>query len=235
MVTQVLHRADEDLKKKSTKPSPATPSGLCQTGRAGGSGRAEAREGHVETSVAQSQPPHPGTHSAALGAKQRQRRRCALAVPHSQAGAAGLGRGHPAASGAQDKELPAAPGALTRASLWAQPHRCRTLAQGWLQCSVPAFTAPGRRQLTLSGQGEMLPGSCSRSWRLAGKGRLYPLVFQRNTAEPTKAGWGCPGRARDASPAGVCFPGDRAAQGLMLPHMSCVPRRWQLLHRQRGT
>ena len=94
---------------------------------------------------------------------------------------------------------------------------------------MPAFTPPGRCQLTLSGQGEPLPGSCSRSWGLAGKGRLYPLVSQRIQQSRQRQWGGTPAGARDASPVGGCLPGDRARPGA---DVSCVPRRWQLLHKE---
>ena len=138
--------------KKPTQPAPAVP-WLCTFGAVACARQAElgglrrgrgkrGEQGHVEVSVAQSQHLHPGTHSAAPRAKQHQHCRCAPAAPPSQAGAAGLGRGCPAACRAQDKELPAAPGALTRAPLCAQPRAAPGAAAPWPRAGSSAECLP---------------------------------------------------------------------------------------------
>lgn len=97
---------------------------------------------HVEVSVAQSQHLHPGTQAAPRAEQHQHHHCCALASPPSQAGAAGLGRGCPAACRARDKELPEAPDALTRALLCAQPQAAPGTAAPWSRAGSGAECLP---------------------------------------------------------------------------------------------
>lgn len=139
---------EEDLKKKNptTQPAPAIPSSVHRAvacARQAQEGQKQKRGNeHVEVSVAQSQHLHPGTQAAPRAKQHQHHHCCALASPPSQARAAGLGRGCPAACRARDKELPEAPDALTRAPLCAQPQAAPGTAAPWSRAGSGAECLP---------------------------------------------------------------------------------------------